>query len=88
MSAFKKESLALKYIEDVAKSHRDAALVAFCAGYSQVDRENTELRKLLKELRQRLNKGFLRLDEWQISDMVKLIDAALKAAERDGEWRL
>ncbi len=54
----------------------------------QLERENAELRKLLKELRQRLNKGFLRLDEWQISDMVKLIDAALKAAERDREWRL
>ena len=51
MSAFKRESLALKYIQDVAKSHQNAAYRAFCVGYSQLEHENAELRKLVQQMK-------------------------------------
>ena len=38
-----KEMLAFRYIEDVAKSHKDAVFSAFCVGYSIMERKNAEL---------------------------------------------
>ena len=45
--------------------------------------ENAKLINLLKQIRARLNKGFMRLDESQINDIVRTIDKLLDDNEND-----
>ena len=81
-----KEMLAFKYVEDVAKSHKDAAFSAFCAGYSVSERENTELKKLVKLMKGSFQKLLkikrtVDLNLFDVESVHRIARAALEATK-------
>lgn len=84
-----KERKALEYIQDIAKSHRDAAYIAFCVGYSQLERENAELKAELRENADSCSETSLDLEWCAACTSIRWCKNGQKllaeAAERGGE---